>query len=280
MVGTKPFGSTGAAVATIGQGSWNLPESGAKRTEAKRALLRGIELGMTHVDTAEMYGGGAVESALGEFLVGVPRQRLFLTTKVLPSNATYDGTVAACERSLSRLKMDYVDLFLLHWAGRHPLEETMRALETLVEQGKTRFIGVSNFDLDELREAQSYLRAHPIASNQVLYNLTERGIEHRLLPYCAEQSIALVGYTPFARGKTSRSEAALTAIATKHDATTHQVMLAFLTRTPALFAIPKAASIAHVEDNARAAELRLDAEDLAAIEIAFPVGDDGPLASL
>ncbi len=280
MVGKKSFGATGVAVATIGQGSWNLPESGARRSEAKRALLRGIELGMTHVDTAEMYGNGAVERALGEFLAGVPRQSLFVTTKVLPSNATYEGTIAACERSLRGLQMDHLDLFLLHWAGRHPLEETMHALETLVVQGKTRFIGVSNFDLDELREAQSYLRTQPIASNQVLYNLAERGIEHRLLPYCAEQGIALVGYTPFARGKTSRSDATLTGIAAKHGTSTHQVMLAFLTRAPALFAIPKAASMAHVEDNAGAAELHLDAEDLAAIDRAFPIGDDGPLASL
>lgn len=280
MVNEKAFGASGVAVATIGQGSWDLPESGAKRTEAKRALLRGIELGMTHLDTAEMYGSGAVESALGEFLTGVPRESLFVASKVLPSNATYDGTIAACERSLQRLKMDHLDLFLLHWAGRHPLEATMRALETLVEQGKTRFIGVSNFDLDELREAQSYLRAHPIASNQVLYNLTERGIEHRLLPYCSEQGIALVGYTPFARGKTSRADATLVEIAAKHGASTHQVTLAFLTRTPTLFAIPKAASITHVEDNARATDLRLDADDLAAIDLAFPIGDDGPLASL
>ena len=276
----KPFGATGVAVPVVGQGSWNLPESGAARAEAKRALLRGIELGMTHIDTAEMYGNGEVERELGEFLTGVPRDALFLTSKVLPSNASYDGTIAACERTLARLRVDHLDLYLLHWPGDHPLEETMRALETLATQGKTRFIGVSNFDLDDLREAQSYLREHRIASDQVLYNLTERGIEHRLLPYCAEQGIAVVGYTPFARGKTRRADDVLTRVADKHDATRHQVMLAFLTREPALFAIPKAASLAHVEENAHAVDVRLDADDLAAIDAAFPVGDDGPLASL
>ena len=280
MVTKRPFGATGAEVAVIGQGSWNLPERGAARTEAKRALLRGIELGMTHIDTAEMYGGGEVESVLGEFLAGVPRDALFVTSKVLPGNATYDGTIAACERSLARLRLDHLDLYLLHWPGDHPLEETMGALEALATQGKTRFIGVSNFDLDGLREARSYLRSHHIASNQVLYNLTERGIEHRLLPYCAENGIALVGYTPFARGKTRRADDVLTRVAEKHDATRHQVMLAFLTRAPSLFAIPKAASMAHVENNAHATELRLDADDLAAIDAAFPVGDDGPLATL
>ncbi|MFI4888678.1 MAG: aldo/keto reductase [Burkholderiales bacterium] len=280
MVSKRPFGATGVDVAILGQGSWNMPESGASHAESKRALLRGIELGMTHIDTAEMYGAGEVESMLGAFLAGVPRESLFVTSKVLPSNASYAGTIAACERTLARMRLSHLDLYLLHWAGEHPLEETMRALETLATQGKTRFIGVSNFDIDELREAQSYTAAHKIASNQVLYNLTERGIEHRLLPYCAEQGIAVVGYTPFARGKTRRADGVLTRIAEKHDATRHQVMLAFLTRTPALFAIPKAASIAHVEDNALAAELRLDGEDLAAIDAAFPVGDDGPLASL
>jgi len=276
----KPFGATGVDVAVVGQGSWDMPERGAGRAEAKRALLAGIELGMTHIDTAEMYGSGEVEIALGEFLAGVPRASLFVTTKVLPSNASRTGTIAALERSLGRLRMDYVDLFLLHWPGSHPLEATMQALEALVVQGKTRFVGVSNFDLDELQEARSYLRAVPLAANQVLYNLAERGIEHRILPYCRENGIAVTGYTPFARGRASRSDPTLAAIAAKHGASTHQVMLAFLTRDPALFAIPKAARVEHVADNARAGALALDAEDLAAIDAAFPVGDDGPLASL
>lgn len=276
----KPFGDAGVEVAAIGQGTWDLPERGTSLAEAKRALLRGIDLGMTHIDTAEMYGAGAVESTLGDALAGVPREALFVTTKVLPGNATYDGTIAALERSLRRLRMDHVDLFLLHWPGEHPLDETMRALETLVEQGKTRFLGVSNFDLEELEEARSYLRAVPLAANQVLYNLAERGIEHRILPYCERHGIAVVGYTPFARGRTPSSDAVLRAVAEKHGATPHQVMLAFLTRTPALFAIPKAARVAHVEENARASGLALDAGDLSAIDAAFPLGDDGPLASL
>jgi aryl-alcohol dehydrogenase-like predicted oxidoreductase len=154
----KPFGPAGVKVPVIGQGTWNLPESGAARDEGVRALHRGIELGMTHIDTAEMYGSGAVETILGEALQAVPREKLFVTTKVLPSNASYKGTIAACEASLRRLRMEYVDLYLLHWPGSHPLEETMRALEALVAMGKARFIGVSNFDLDELQEAQGYPR--------------------------------------------------------------------------------------------------------------------------
>ncbi len=265
---------------TRSRSSRYLPVSGAGKTEAKRALLRGLELGMTHIDTAEMYGHGEVERVLGEFLIGIPREGFFITSKVLPSNASYDGTIAACDRSLQRLKLDHLDLYLLHWPGDHPLEETMRALEMLVEQGKTRFVGVSNFDLDDLIEARSYLRTVPLANNQVLYNLAERGIEHRILPYCREHGIAVTGYTPFARGRTSKSDATLTSIAQRHGVETPQVMLAFLTRDPAVFTIPKAGKVAHVEANVHAADLRLDAADLAAIDRAFPVGDDGPLASL
>src|SRR5437763_3666445 len=149
----KPFGGTGVAVPVIGQGTWDIPESGHRRAEAVRALRRGIELGMTHIDTAEMYGAGAVEEIVGEAATGVPRESLFVTSKVLPENATYKGTIAACERTLKRLRMEYLDLYLLHWPGPHPIGETMRGLEELVAQGKARHIGVSNFDVEELREA-------------------------------------------------------------------------------------------------------------------------------
>jgi diketogulonate reductase-like aldo/keto reductase len=279
----KPFGGTGVAVPVIGQGTWDMPESGHRRDEAVRALRRGIELGMTHIDTAEMYGAGAVEEILGEALVGIPRDSLFITTKVLPENASYKGTIAALDRSLRRLRMEYVDLYLLHWPGSHPLAETMRALEDLAHQGKTRYIGVSNFDVDDVREAESHLRTVKLASNQVLYNLAERGVEVRLLPYCRERGIAVVAYTPFGRGrvlgKDSPGRAVLERIAAKHGKTARQVALNALTRDAAVFAIPKASSVAHVEENAGGARWELDAEDLALIDSVFPVVE-GPLATL
>ncbi len=279
----KPFGPTGVDVAVIGQGTWDLPETGARLEEAKRALLRGIELGMTHLDTAEMYGSGRVEEILGETIASIPRDRIFVTTKVLPSNASFHGTIEAAKRSLRRLRLDYVDLYLLHWPGTHSLQETMRAFETLVSQGKTRFVGVSNFDVDEMKEAASYLRAVPLACNQVLYHLRERGIELELIEAAREQDIAIVAYTPFGRGAYARNSAGvrvLEAIGRKHGATTRQVALAFLTRHCNVFAIPKAATVAHVEENAGAGDLVLDDDDVTEIDRAFPIGPRRPLASL
>jgi diketogulonate reductase-like aldo/keto reductase len=279
----KEFGSTRVELPVLGQGTWNMPESGAARKEAQRAIRRGIELGMVHLDTAEMYGSGRVEEIVAETIKGVTRERLFIATKVLPSNASYRGTLAAAERSLERLRCRYLDLFLLHWPGSHPLEETMRAFEALVEQGKTRFVGVSNFEAAEMIEAASYLRSTSLACNQVLYHLCERGIEHEVLPAARARGIAIVAYTPFGRGAFLRSRArreTLERIARKHEATVRQVALAFLTLDPAVFAIPKAASVEHVEENAGAAELRLDAGDVTAIDAAFPQGSPGPLATL
>lgn len=283
MMQTKPFGPGRAAVPVIGQGTWDIPESGVRREEAVRALRRGIDLGMTHIDTAEMYGGGKAEEIVSHGVTGIARESLFITGKVLPGNASYKGVLTACERSLRRLRMDYFDLYLLHWPSSHPLEDTMRALETLVEQGKARFIGVSNFDLGQMQEAQSYLRAVPLACNQVLYHLKERGPEAHLLPYCAKQHIALVGYTPFGRGRFPRREAqpdgVLGKIAAAHGKTVRQVILNFLTREPGAFAIPKASRVEHVEENAGAGGWNLTADEIAAIDAAFPV-QEGPLATL
>jgi diketogulonate reductase-like aldo/keto reductase len=280
----KPFGPTGVDVAVIGQGTWDIPESGDRLKEAKLAIRRGVELGMTHLDTAEMYGSGRVEELLGDAIEGIPRETLFVTSKVLPSNARYDATLEACERSLKRMRLDYFDLYLLHWPSGHPLEDTMRALEALVEQGKTRFIGVSNFDVDEMLEAQSYLRRVPLACNQVLYHLHERGIEHALIPKARERNVAIVAYTPFGRGRFPRAESkaggVLAQVAAKHGATPRQAILAFLTRESNVFAIPKASRVAHVEENAAAGDLVLDAADCEAIDAAFPRGDGGPLATL
>ena len=184
-----------------------MPESGAGLREAQRALRRGIELGMTHIDSAEMYGTGRVEELVGDAIAGIERERLFITTKVLPSNATYAGTLRAAERSLQRLRCDYLDLYLLHWPGSHPLEETMSALRALVEQGKTRFVGVSNFEAGEMLEAAAHLGDVPLACNQVLYHLDERGIEHEVVPAARRAGIAVVAYTPFGRGSFLRGRA-------------------------------------------------------------------------
>ncbi len=279
----KPFGPAGVAVPVIGQGTWDVPESGHRRAEAIRALRRGIELGMTHIDTAEMYGAGAVEEIVGEAVANVPRESLFITSKVLPENATYKGTIAACERTLRRLRTEYVDLYLLHWPGSHPIEETMRGLEELAAQGKARAIGVSNFDVEELCEAQAQLRSAKIAANEVYYSPAERGPEARLIPYCREQRIAVIGYTPFGRGrvlrKGSRGMAVLQNVAEKHSKTPRQVVLNFLTRDPDVFAIPKASNVAHVEENAGAAGWTLDEEDLGQIDAEFPMVE-GPLATV
>ncbi len=280
---TRAFGSTGVDLPTIGQGTWDMPESGTRSREARRALRRGIELGMTHIDTAEMYGSGRVEELIGEALRGIARERYFVTTKVLPANASYRGTLAAAERSIARLRCEHLDLLLLHWPGSHPIEGTMRAFDDLVEQGKTRFVGVSNFEPDEMQQAQSHLRA-PLSCNQVLYHLNERGIEHRLVPLARERGIAIVAYTPFGRGRFLHSgrpaRELLEGIARKRRATVHQVALAFLTREAHVFAIPKAASVAHVEENAAAGALDLEPADLAAIDAAFLRGRAGPLATL
>lgn len=275
----KPFGETGVQVPVIGQGTWDVPERGAAVKEAERAIRRGIELGMTHIDTAEMYGSGRVEEFLASALENVPRDRLFVTTKVLPSNASYRGTLAAAERSLRRLRMDYVDLYLLHWPSDHPLEETMRGLARLVADGKARFVGVSNFDVPEMLQAASYLDGMPLACNQVLYHLHERTVERRVIPTALENGIAVVGYTPFGRGRFPRS-GILDEIAGKYGTTARQIILAFLTRFPNAFAIPKASQVGHVEENGGAGDIRLDAADIAAIDAAFPAGDASELPTL
>jgi diketogulonate reductase-like aldo/keto reductase len=272
----RTFGTTGREVARIGQGTWNVPERGAQAEEAKRALRRGVELGMTHIDTAEMYGDGRAEELVGEAIRegGIARSELFIVSKVLPSNASYQGTLRACERSLRRLGTDYLDCYLLHWRGSHPLADTMRAMEKLVDDGKIRALGVSNFDVDDLDEAEEALERHPIACNQVLYHLRERGIEHRVLPWCRKHSVAVVAYTPFGRGplppQSSPAGRALTEIAGNHGVGVHAVVLAFLTREAGVFAIPKASSMPHVEENARAGNLQLDLAEIERIERVFP----------
>ncbi len=271
--------SDGLPLARIGQGSWDLPESGARCDEAISALRAGVEAGLTHIDTAEMYGSGRVETLIGAAIAPLDRSRLFLTSKVLPSNASFDGTLAACERSLTRLGTSYLDLYLLHWPSETPFAETARALRRLRDEGLVRYVGVSNFDIAEFEEAYNLLDG--LACNQVLYHLGERGMEHRVLPFARQHGIAVVGYTPFGRGSYRRSGSdVLEAIAQRHGRTVSQVILAFLTRESQVYAIPKAARRVHMLENAGAIDLRLTAEDIAGIESTYPRGNDGPLATL
>ena len=263
----RPFGPDGVHVSVIGQGTWRLGESRAAEKEEIAALRLGIDLGLTHIDTAEMYADGGAERVVGQAIAG-RRDRVFIATKVQPRNASFAGTLSACEQSLKRLRTDYVDLYLLHWwSDHHPIGETMRAMEGLVERGLVRLIGVSNFDVYELRKAQAALARQRLASNQVLYHLGDREIERAVLPHCEGQGIAVVGYTPLARGGFLRGVVA--DIAAKYGRTPRQVALNFLTRRPALFTIPKASRPEHVRENAAALDFTLAPEDVSAIEAAF-----------
>ena len=270
---TRAFGATRREVPVIGQGTWNLERG--DEAKAVASLRRGLDLGMTHVDTAEMYGSGAAEKRIAKAIAG-RRDEVFLVSKVLPQNASRAGTVRACEQSLARLATDRLDLYLLHWPGDHPLAETVSAFEQIRADGKILAWGVSNFDVPELEDLAKLAPVESVACNQVLYHLEERAIEHAALPWCEARNIAVVAYSPFGSGgfpsPRSRGGRALQEIADARGATPRQVALAFLVRRPSLFAIPKAAALRHVEENAAAGELRLDANDLARLERAFPLG--------
>ncbi|EST36565.1 aldo/keto reductase [Streptomyces roseochromogenus] len=268
---TRPFGPTGAAVAVIGQGTWQL-ERADQRT-AIRTLNAGIDAGMTHIDTAESYGGGRVEEIVGR-AVRHRRQDVFLASKVRPAHADARGTVAACERSLRRLGTDHLDLYLLHWPSDHPLDETLAALRTLRQAGKIRHYGVSNFH-DELLD-KLFTRTEPgeLACNQVIYHLGDRSIERRTAPACLAAGTAVVGYSPFGLGSFPPSPRAATVLdetARAHGATRHQIALAFLTRTCGTFAIPKTATPARAGENAAAADIVLGREETARISEACPL---------
>ena len=261
----KHFGKHGPLVPVIGQGTWPVPDLAA--------LRHGIALGMTHIDTAEMYGDGESEAIVGKAIAGTPRESLFIVTKVLPHNATSKGVVRACDRSLRRLHTEYVDCYLIHWRGDVAIEETLGAMEGLVADGKAKSIGVSNFDTWDLRESAAALKTQRIACDQVLYNLRERTVEDHELPWTAEYGCAVVAYSPLGNpvlGPRHPGFDVLERIGRAHRATAHAIALAFLIRDPSVFAIPKASSIEHVEANARAGEIRLSMDDVAAIEAAFP----------
>lgn len=269
----RPFGWTREPVSIIGQGTWNLEQ--APRAQALRALHAGIDAGMNLVDTAEMYGDGAVETIVGEALDRY-RDKVFLVTKVLPKNASRHGTIEACNRSLSRLRTDRIDLYLLHWPSTHPLADTLAAFEALKEQGKIRYWGLSNFDTQGLDEALAIGGPRGVASNQVLYHLQERAIEHAVLGWCDRHSVAVMAYSPFGSGNFPGPESAggkvLAAIARDYGATPHQAALAYLARHERVFVIPKASSAPHAEENAGAAKVSLTPKDVAQIERAFPLG--------
>lgn len=269
----RPFGPTRCPLPALGQGTWNLELN--DRSSAIAALRRGLDLGLTHVDTAELYGDGAVETLLGETLAG-RRDEVYLVSKVLPSNASRAGTLRACEASLRRLKTDRLDLYLLHWPGSHPLAETVAAFERLVASGKIRAWGVSNFDVDDLDALRAVSDDGRIACNQVLYHLEERAIEHAVIPWCEARGVSVVAYSPFGSGQfpaaRSRGGRVLAEIASRHGVTPRAVALAFLVRRPSVFAIPKAGDVRHVEDNAQAGDLTLTDDDLRRIDQALPVG--------
>ncbi|MGH7264758.1 MAG: aldo/keto reductase [Candidatus Rokuibacteriota bacterium] len=267
----RPFGSTGRDVAVIGQGTWYLDRG--DRATAIAALRRGLDLGMTHIDTAEMYGGA--EELVATAIAG-RREEVFLVSKVVPGNASRRGTIAACERSLARLGTDRLDAYLLHWPGQHPLEETIAAFRQLQREGKIVSWGVSNFDVADLEAARKLAGQGGPTCNQVLYHPGERAIEHAVLPWCERHGVAVVGYSPFGHGgfpgPRTKSGRVLAGIAEAHGATARQVALRFLVRRPSLFAIPKAARPEHAADNAGAGRLRLTEAELARIDEAFPLG--------
>ncbi len=269
----RRLGPTGRMVPVIGQGTWYNDDE--DRRAAVAALRLGLDLGMTHIDTAEMYGDGAAEEWVGEAIAG-RRDEVFLVSKVLPQNASRRGTVAACEASLARLHTDRLDCYLLHWRGPHPLAETVAGFEELRRAGKVLAWGVSNFDVPDLEEAAGLAGAGGPVCDQVLYHLRERAIEHAVLPWCEEHGQAVVAYSPFGHGDfpgpRTQAGRVLREIADAHGATPRQVALRFLLRRPSVFAIPKASTAEHVAENAAAGDLRLTEDELARIDAAFPVG--------
>ena len=267
------FGATRRDVPVIGQGTWYQEDDDP--ATALAALRRGLSLGMTHIDTAEMYGSGAAERIVGQAIAG-RRDDVFLVSKVLPQHASRDGAVAACEASLARLGTDRLDCYLLHWRGAYPLEDTVAAFEQLLGDGKILSWGVSNFDVSDLEEILAIGGEGGPVCNQVLYHLRERAVEHAVLPACEKYGVAVVGYSPFGHGDFPGPDTVggrvLGRIAHAHHATPRQVALRFLVRRPELFTIPKASSPEHVAENARAGDIRLTKAEIAEIDRAFPLG--------
>ncbi|MYM94572.1 aldo/keto reductase [Duganella vulcania] len=261
---------SGATVAALGQGTWNMGEEAIRKRDEVRALQLGLDLGMTLIDTAEMYGEGGAEEVVGEAIAG-RRDEVYLVSKVYPHNASFEGTQAACERSLRRLKVDCLDLYLLHWQGHFALDETVDGFEALKKAGKIKDYGVSNFDLESMQDT---VGCGAIATDQVLYNLCKRGIEFDLLPWCRQQGMPLMAYSPLESH--GREQAALLdnpglhAVAHAHGVTPAQIALAWVLHQDGVIAIPKATDPVHVRANRAAADIKLSPQDLAALDRAFP----------
>ena len=258
----------GAQVPALGQGTWNMGDSAAAASAEVRALQTGIDLGMTLIDTAEMYADGQSERIVGQAIAG-RREQVYLVSKVLPHNASERGTIAACEASLKRLGTDHLDLYLLHWRGSHPLSATIAGMQRLMAQGKIKGWGVSNLDTDDIGELLAEPGGDQYLCNQVLYNLSRRGIEHDLLPQALESGVAVMAYSPIEQGRILKHPA-LKAVAQRHGVTPAQVALAWVLRRPGVIAIPKAADTAHVQANRACLELQLNESDLKELDAAFP----------
>ena len=258
----------GDSVPILGQGTWGMGERRQNSRDEVAALQLGIDLGMTLIDTAEMYGEGGAETVVGTAIAG-RRDKVFLVSKVYPHNATRQGTVAACERSLKRLETDRIDLYLLHWRGGTPLAETLEAFEALRREGKIRHWGVSNFDTDDMQELAALPGGEAVAANQVLYNLSRRGIEYDLLPWCRDQRVPVMAYSPIEQGRILRNST-LASVATRRGITPAQIALSWLLRQEGLIVIPKASSLSHVRENHEAAVASLDEQDLTMLDAAFP----------
>jgi len=258
----------GTMVPALGQGTWFMGEKRSARAAEVAALRRGLDLGMTLIDTAEMYADGGAEEVVGEAMSG-RREEIFLVSKVLPGNASRKRAIRACEDSLRRLGTDRIDLYLLHWRGGVPFSETLEAFNALVRDGKIRTWGVSNLDVDDLEEWVSLADGDGIAANQVLYNLTRRGIEFDLLPWCRRHGVATMAYSPIEQGRLL-GHPALTSVAGRHGATEAQIALAWVMRHPDVIAIPKAGRLVHVDENRAALDIVLSAEDFEALDAAFP----------
>lgn len=261
----------GQQVLTLGQGTWNMGDSDLTRGEELKTLRTGIDLGLNVIDTAEMYGNGRSELLVGEAIEG-RRDKVFLISKVLPSNASRHGTKEACEKSLKRLNTDYLDLYLLHWQGRHPFEETVLAMMDLQQEGKIRQWGVSNMDVEEMERFYSIERGNTCAANEVLYNLIRRGIEYDLLPWCRMHRVPVIAYSPVEQGRLL-DHALLAEIGERHHATPSQIALAWVIRNPGVIAIPKASSVRHIQENFKSLFIELSEEDLVQLDKAFPVPD-------
>ncbi|MCM3871454.1 MAG: aldo/keto reductase [Pyrinomonadaceae bacterium] len=259
---------SGERVPALGQGTWNIGDRKKDRAEEIAALRLGLDLGLSLIDTAEMYGDGKSEELIAEAIEG-RRKQVFLVSKVLPQHATLRGTIKACEGSLRRLKTDWLDLYLLHWREDKPLGETLAGFDVLIQDGKIRHWGVSNFDVGDMEELVDLSGGSSVTTNQVAYNLTRRGIEYDLLPWCRERQLPIMAYSPIEQGRLLK-EAALKEVASRHGATPSQVALAWVLRRDDVIAIPKAGKSNHVRENHGALSLRLSKEDLSELDAAFP----------